>query len=59
MVLGFFKKRKIFSSSLFTQKFMLICFSKCNLHFQSVLICLDLNAENISKMSHTQQWFQQ
>ena len=35
---------------------MLICFFKCNLFFQSVLISLVLNAENI-KMSHMQQWF--
>ena len=36
---------------------MLICFSKCNLHFQSVLICVVLNAENITKIYHKQQWF--
>ena len=54
---GIFRKKKKFFSSLFTQSFMLICFSKCSLHFQSVLIFLDLNAENITKMSHTQQWF--
>ena len=51
MVLGFSERKKSFSSSFFTQKFYV------NLHFQSVLICLVLNAENITKMSHTHQWF--
>ena len=57
MVLGFSERRKVFLSVYLLKSFMLICFSKCNIHFQSVPICLDLNAENITKVSHTQQWF--
>ena len=48
---------KVFLPVYVLKSFMLICFSKCNLHFKSVLVCLVLNVENITKMSHTQQWF--
>ena len=54
MVLGFSERRKVFLLVYLLKSFMLICFSKCNIHFQSVLICLVLNAENITKISHTQ-----
>ena len=51
------KEEKVFLSVYLLKSFMLICFSQCNLNFESVLICLDLHAKNITKMSHTQQWF--
>ena len=35
------------------KSFILNCFSKCNIHFQSVLICWVLTAENITKISHS------
>ena len=50
----FLKEEKVFLPVYLLKSVMLICFSKCNLRFQSVLICSDLNAENITKMSHTQ-----
>ena len=53
----FLKEEKVFLPAFLLKSFMLICFSKCNLHFQSVLICLVLNIKNTTKMSHTQQWF--
>ena len=52
MVLGFSERRKSFSSSFLLKISMLICFSRCNLHFQSVLTCLVLNAESITKISN-------
>ena len=54
-----FLKTEIFSSFQFflLKSFILNCFSKCNQHFQPVLICWVLIAEKITKMSHTQQWF--
>ena len=48
---GFLKEK------VFLQRFILNCFSKCNQHFQLVLIRWVLIAENITKMSHMQQWF--
>ena len=53
----FLKEENVFLPAILPKSFMLICFYNCNLHFQSVLICLVLNAENITKMSHTQRWF--
>ena len=52
-----FSERRSFSSSFFTQELCQFVFSISNLPFQSVLICLVLNAENITKMPHMQQWF--
>ena len=52
MVLGFSERRKSFSSSFFLLKtFKQICLTKCNLHFQSVLVCLVLNAESLKCIS--------
>ena len=49
------KPRRFFEMVLrFSEK--RISFSKCNLYFQSVLICHALIRENITKMSHTQRW---
>ena len=53
----FLKEKKVFLPVYLLKSLILICFTKCNLHFQSVLIYLDLNVENITKMSRTQQWF--
>ena len=53
----FLREDKVFLPVFLCKSFMLICFSKCNLHLQSVLICLVLNAEKITEMSYTQQWF--
>ena len=53
-----FLKENFFVPVFFLLKsFILNCFSKCNHYFQSVLISWVLIAENITKMSHTQQWF--
>ena len=41
----FLKEEKVLLAVYLLKRFILICFSKCNLHFQSVLICLDLNGE--------------
>ena len=49
-----FLKEEDFLPVYLLKSFTLICFSKWNLHFQSVLICLNLNAENITKMPHMQ-----
>ena len=53
----FVKEEKVFLSVFLLKSFILNCFSKCNLNFQSVLISWVLIAENIAKMSHTQQSF--
>ena len=52
----FLKEEKVFLSVFFNWK-VLYCYSKCNLHFQSLLICWVLITENITKMPHTKQWF--
>ena len=51
------KEEKVFIPVFLLKSFTLNCFYKCNLNFQSVLISLVLISENITKMSHTQQWF--
>ena len=55
---GIFWKKNIFWFQFFLLKsFILSCFSKCNIYFQSVLISCVLISENITKMSHVQQCF--
>ena len=52
MVLDFSESSKSFLPVTLLKSFILNCFSKYNPHFQSVLTCWDLIAENITKMSH-------
>ena len=53
----FLKEEKIFVPVFLLKNFILICFSNFNHYFQSLLISWVLIEENITKMSHTQEWF--
>ena len=51
----FLKEEKVFLPDFLLKSFLLNCFSKCNLHFQSLLISWALIAENITKISDTKK----
>ena len=53
----FLKEEKVFLQVFSLKRFTWNCFSKCNLHYQSVRISWVLIAEHITKISHTQHRF--